>query len=66
MNEQSTILCSACNAGAGAKETFGLTFERHGGSTFRISLCRDCTSLILDLLVAIRSAPAPPTHSRYN
>ena len=66
MSEQSTILCSACKAGAGEEETFGLTFERHGGSTFRIKLCRDCTALILDLLVAIRTAPAPATHSRYN
>ena len=60
MTDQSTIKCSACKAGAGEEEIFGLTFERHGGSTFRISLCRDCTSLILDLLVAMRSAPAPP------
>ena len=66
MTEQSTIKCSACKAGTGEEEVFGLKFERHGGSTFRVSLCRDCTSLIIDLLVAIRSAPAPATYSRYN
>ena len=66
MTEQSTIKCSACKAGTGEEEVFGLKFERHGGSTFRVSLCRECTAAVLDLLVLIRDSTSHPTHSRYN
>ena len=65
MSETSTIPCSACKEEAGEELTFGLTFERHSGSTFRVSLCRECTAAVLDLLVLIRDTTSNPTHARY-
>ena len=66
MEQQIPIPCSACKAEAGEELLFGLTFERHSGSTFRVSLCRECTAAVLDLLVLIRDSTSHPTHSRYN
>ena len=63
MSELSTILCSACGAGASEGEAVRLTFERRGLETVNLNLCHDCTHHVAKLLGVIETealeAPSP-------